>query len=223
MTLAGLALLLPARAAPASGADGGADGATDAAPAAAIAEADLVRAALEGPALRGALQASRARGEAAGTGPALLSNPELLARHEQEGGSAGITTDALGAGLRVDLGLASVAERGAARLAGQAALARTRADTLEAICEVRAGALDLWLAGAQAEATGAASTRLEALARDMERLAAAGEISGYDRDRVTLARLALAAEHDARRVEQARARAALAAWTGAEVPAVDLL
>ncbi len=184
-------------------------------------EVELLRRALSMPTLQAELAAVEARGEAQGSGPALLANPELTARHEQEGGGAS-TTDALGGALSFDLGLSTLAERQAADLRGRAAPSRSRAAVLDAICTVRGAALDQWQSQEQLRALEEALARLERLERDMGRLAEAGESSGYDRDRVALARLTLAVERDRMRVEAAHAAAALAGWTGEPVPQLSL-
>lgn len=188
----------------------------------AASEVELLRLALSGPALNAELTAVVARGKAQGTGPALLANPELTGRHEQEGGGDGSTTDAVGAALRLDLGMPSLAARRAAQLLAQSTPSRTRAAALQAVCVVRADALAQWQAQEQLGATEEAMARLESLERDMGRLAEAGEASRYDRDRVALARLSLGVERDSLRVEAAHAMAALSGWTGAPVPQVSL-
>lgn len=197
-------------------------GGTLAWPAQAASEVEVLRQALSAPATQAALAAVQARGEAEGTLPPLLSNPELTGRHEQLSGGTGGSTDAVGGALRLDLGFSALASREAADLRSQARPGRTRLAVLEIVCAVRADALDQWLAQEQLGAMEAAAGRLESLERTLGRLAEAGEASRYDRDRLALARLSAGVERDGHRVEAARASAALAAWTGAPVEGLTL-
>lgn len=149
-------------------------------------EIDLVRGFISS----GSFQAERAANAettlAAGTGPALLGNPELQVRHEDARGPAGANTDAIGAGLTVDLGFAATGHRQAAELRGRAGVHRERAVAIERICAFRGEVLELWTTQEQARVTMRAQARLEHLLEQTTALAGAGDVPGYDRDRTAL-------------------------------------
>lgn len=152
-----------------------------------LSEAELVRKALAGPVLEADLAAVDAQARADRTATPLLDAPTLEARHEAARGAWGATTQAVGAAVTLDLGLSSLGHSRAGRLRGEAGRLRRHAVALERVCALRADATDLWAAQAEAEASGAAHDRLVALLETLAALAAAGESSGYDRDRTALA------------------------------------
>jgi outer membrane protein TolC len=185
-----------------------------------VPEAQLVRAALDGGAVHARIDATRARGDAAGVAAPLLDNPVLEARHEQANGLAGASTDFVGGTL--GFGLGGGAEARAARLRGQAADAWLRADVVAAICTVRRDALELWRTGQRAAAAARAQGRLRAVLDRLGALAEAGEAAGYDRDRMALAVATHQHTADSATVERVAAHAALSAQVSAPVTGVAL-
>lgn len=184
-------------------------------------EAELVRAALERGPARARLEATRAGGAAASVAAPFLEDPVLEVRHEAARGPAGATTDAVGGSLV--LGLGGLAEAQAARLRARAAGAWQRAAVVEAVCETRRGALDLWLAVERARAAGAAQERLERLLASVQSQVAAGEAAAHDGARLALAVAAHRQERHAAVASAGEARAALSALAGQPVSQVALL
>jgi hypothetical protein len=187
-----------------------------------LGEAELVERFVESPAFQSQLAAIAARTEAVGTGPALLANPELLARHDDARGPAGASTDALGAAITVDLGFASGGHRRGADLRGQAGAEWERAAALEGVCAFRGELVTLWEAQERARVSDQAHQRLEALVDQTTALAEAGDVPGFDRDRSVLVlsshQLALGSALAALEAQRAR----VGGWTGSSVEQVEL-
>ncbi len=152
-----------------------------------MSEAELVRRALEAPVLSADIKAVEAQTRADRTAVPLLDSPTLEARHEEAKGDWGATTNAVGVSVTVDLGLSPLSYSRAGRLRGNAGERRRDAVALELACDLRADAADLQAATNSAAVSQAAQERLDELLRTLAALAEAGEASGYDRDRTTLA------------------------------------
>lgn len=187
-----------------------------------VGEVELVRAALDGPVLMAERTAALARAEAAGTATRRLPNPTVEGRREQANGPAGASTDVFGGTLTLDLGAAGLAERRAAALRGEASEARHEAHAVDAICAVRASALDLWLAGQRVEVVARTHERLSEVADSLDAMATVGEVAGYDRDRAALAVAAHAVVLDAGAGELLGAQSGLSALVGRPVVEVTL-
>jgi cobalt-zinc-cadmium efflux system outer membrane protein len=152
-----------------------------------IAEAELVRRFLDAPVVATELEAVDAQTQAERTAVSLLEAPAIEARHEAARGEWGATTQAIGASVTMDLGLSALGETRAAQLRGHAGEPGRQAIALESVCAFRADALQLWAANHSASIHQEAQDRLAGLQADLGALAGAGEASGYDRDRTTLA------------------------------------
>lgn len=186
-------------------------------------EVELLRALLSGPAFTAQLTAAEAQADARGTAPPVLSNPELQGRYEDARGQTGATTEGLGASLSIDLGFADALEARAASLRRRAGHSQVRALRLEAICQTRARALDLWALGERRHVAGLAHDRLDGVVALAEQLATAGEVSGFDRDRVLLAASVHRVSHDQAESRALGLRAELWATTGLQLDSIRLL
>ena len=167
------------------------------------------------------IEAGRARVEDRSAGPAVLPNPQLLARYENAPGAVTVT-GVIGAGVEVDLGLVSLSERAAAREAGNAAEALRAVALLDEVCVFRHDLIDVWAAGGHARVVATSQERVQQLAADLTGLAEAGEVAAYDRDRATLAADTHRVALDTARGDAAFVLAQLASRVG-EVDGVELL
>jgi hypothetical protein len=151
--------------------------------------------------------------------PSMLPNPDLMARHEAAGGG---TTEALGAGIAVDLGLSGISEVGAAQLRARAGVHRQAQGVLEATCTIRRLAVGLAAATRAADVAEGSHERLAGLLHVLSELASGGEVSGYERDRAFLATSAhqLVEAQAAGDLRMARAR--LTSLVGSAVDSVNL-
>lgn len=184
-----------------------------------IPEEDLVRAFLEGPVGTTQATAAEAQQRADGTAGPLLANPELEVRHEAPAGSV---SDAIGGSMVFDLGLVALTERGAAGLLGDAAGERGKAMRLASICDLRRDAVDLWAAGVSRQTIADGQALLEDLVGTLGELAAAGEASGYDRDRTELEVATHRLDADRAQGSLLDLQAHLSSTTGTPVTAVTL-
>ncbi|TNE89979.1 MAG: hypothetical protein EP330_09850 [Deltaproteobacteria bacterium] len=185
-------------------------------------EAELLRRALSAPVLSADLEAVGAQTLADRTAVPLLDSPALEARHEEAKGDWGATTNAVGASVTVDLGLSPLSYTRAGRLRGDAGERRRDAVALDLACGLRADATDLWAASDSAMVSEAAQGRLEELLQTLTALAEAGEASGYDRDRTTLAVVAHLTEAQDRAGTAETLRARVSALVGEPVDEVQL-
>ncbi|MFT6817992.1 MAG: hypothetical protein ACJATT_001805 [Myxococcota bacterium] len=188
-----------------------------------IAETELVRAFLHAPVAQSELDAVRADTLAASTGTSLLMSPTVGARREEARGSAGATTNAIGAAVTVDLGLSALGDTRAAQLRAMAGEYNAQAAALGAVCELRAEALDLWAANASGVVSESAHQRLDDLLATLAVLAEAGEVSGYALDRATLASSAHAVSAAERRGDAQILRAHVSAMIDTPITDVQLL
>lgn len=188
----------------------------------AMTEAELLRRGLGAPVAVADLDAVDAQTRADRTAVPFLDTPALEARHEQAKGDWGATTNAVGASVTVDLGLSSLSYTRAGRLRGDAGERRREAVALELACDLRAHATDLWAANDSATVSRAAQERLDELLRTLTALAEAGEASGYDRDRTTLAVVAHQTEAQERTGAARALRDRLSALVGEPVDEVQL-
>jgi outer membrane protein TolC len=184
-------------------------------------EIELVERYLRSEAVAARVEAGRARVEGASAGPAVLPNPELLARHENAPGAATVTS-VVGAGIDLDLGLSALSERSAAREAGAAAEALRTVELLDEVCAFRSELIEAWAADGHARVVATAQERVEALAADLTGLAEAGEVAAYDRDRASLAASTHRVSLDTARGDAGAALAQLEAHVGG-IDGVDLL
>lgn len=191
-------------------------------PAAAASEAALIGTYLSGPVAAAGQQATAAAVRASSAAPPLLDSPELAARQEVARGPAGATTEAIGGGITLDLGLSSLAARDAARLRGEAGDPLRQSQILAAVCTIREEALASWASEEAARARGETLSRVASLGEALGALSAAGERSGYDRDRIALAVLTHRSAAAAAAGEAAAQRARLSALVGEPVEAVTL-
>ena len=187
-----------------------------------VSEVDLVQAALDGPSLQARTQAHQAAVAAARTVTPRTSNPSLDLRHEQANGPAGASTDVLAGSWTVGLGLPGLAEQTAARQRGEAAEAGVRATRLSTICTVRRDVLQLWMAVELSSIRSDAHQRLQHVAESIDALAGAGDLSGHDSARATLALLAHQSMVDEATATELTAAAKVEAWTGQSVRTVQL-
>lgn len=185
-------------------------------------EAELLRRALCAPVLSADLEAVDAQTRADRTAVPLFRTPALEARHEEAKGDWGATTNALSASVTVDLGLSPLRYTRAGRLRGEAGQLHRDVIALELACGLRADATDLWAANDSAMVSQAAQGRLEELLRALTALAEAGEASGYDRDRTTLAVVSHQTEVQDRSGTAETLRARVSALVGEPVYMVQL-
>lgn len=163
-------------------------------------------------------EAAVAAAAAAGsTLPPLLANPEVGIRREDANGTAGAATEAVGGALTVELGFASLSARSAAQIRSQRVDHLRREQTLTAICTVRQDILSLWDTNRRVLITTATLARLEEVLLALSERAAAGESSGYDRDRVQLAM----ATHRLSAASAQGAYAAQQAWLASQLGSQD--
>ena len=188
----------------------------------ATSESELIRRYLASPPMQSELRASALQ-ELAAVAPAALANPELEYRHEEARGPAGATTDAIGAAITVDLGLVSAAEFQAARLRKDAVRPRVRTDLVGAVCELRRELSQLWAAERRAQVVEIGHGRLHELTAVFEAMASAGEVSGYDLDRVALADSSHRVEMASAAGDVAALRARVASSTHGPVTHVELV
>ena len=191
-------------------------------PAMAASEVTLIVQYLAGPVASMNQQATAAEVRASSTAPPLLDSPELAARQEVAQGPAGATTEAVGGGITLDLGLSALVERDAARLRGDASVPLHQTDTLSAICAVRAEALTSWTTTEEARVRAETLERLVSLGAALDALSAAGERSSYDRERLMLAVLTHRSAATAATGDAAAQRSRLSTLIGAPVDAVTL-
>lgn len=179
-------------------------------------EVEIVRAWLAADA--SGIAAADQRARAAGIGPALFDNPELGVRHEQANGPAGASTDAVTGTWTVDLGLAAASERRAASFRRDQQPHREALARLDQICRVRSELIELWALQERAEAGRRGTSRFDALTGTLQAWTEAGELSGYERDRVGLSAAThrVAAEGAIGEHEAARAR-----WSELTALAID--
>lgn len=187
-----------------------------------VPEVQVVEAALARPWATSRLAAGATTTLAEGTPPPLWSDPELQLRREQANGPAGADTRAVGGGVDVDLGMASLSHRTAARRREDAARSTQRADATSIVCDLRRGALQVVEAREQLRVHQDLLDRLDAVQHHLERESTAGLASGF-----ASRRLQLVAQTQRVGVEEVRARldqvrAWLEARSGVDVERVEL-
>lgn len=186
-----------------------------------LGEAELVRRFVQSDVVGAELRAGSLLARARATPAPNVANPELNARHEEVGGGAP-RTDAIGGTVTIDLGFVGGANAQAARLAGQAVAPRTREALTARVCALRHGLTDLVAAEGRAAVIASAHERLNALNDGFTRLAEAGEIAPYDRDRAAMADTAHQVELASANGDAAALRIRVSAATGVAVDAVTL-
>ena len=188
-----------------------------------VGEVELVRLALHASLVGAELDALRAQGDAAATSTLAVPNPTLDARREQGGGPDGPSLDALGGSITLDLGLSGLAELRAAGLRGEAGQAWLRAGTVAAVCEVRGGVLEAWLAAERVASSHVAEARLVELEQAVAALARTGDRSDYEHQRIELVVAAHAGQVAADVADEATSGASLDALAGVAIGQVELL
>ncbi|MCO4769693.1 MAG: TolC family protein [Deltaproteobacteria bacterium] len=186
------------------------------------AEADLVARYLASPVMRARIAAANARTTAAGIADVDVTNPEIAYRHEDARGTAGARTDAVVGTVTVDLGFVAAGERRAANQRGEAGPLWARAAVVDAVCGLRREAGDSVAADSELAVRRRAQGRLETLGDTLVQLAAAGEASGYDRDRTLLAVAAHRVDLAVAEGEAQALRSTLAARVSQDVESLEL-
>jgi len=186
-----------------------------------LTEAQLVRRFLQSPVPTSVIAAVDAQTRADRTAVSLLDAPSVEARHEAARGDWGATTHAIGASVTLDLGLSALGHTRAAQLRGRGGEPGREAVVLMAVCAFRADTVELWAANRSASVGQEAHARLDGLSHDLGALAEAGEASGYDRDRTSLAVVAHYTDAVRRLAEAEALRARISSLVGGE-PVVEV-
>ncbi len=152
-----------------------------------------------------------------------MPDPILEARQEQANGPAGNSTQIVGGSVVLPPGLPGLATHRAAALREEAGSHWVRVDTVAAVCGVREATLDLWLAEARLARVTDAQDRLTTLHERSIALARAGEVAGYDRDRLALTVERHRVVVDRQKRDRAEAVAALRGWLVDAPQSVTLL